>query len=123
MTKIIFFRSNGQIYGFRESGHAGFAERGDDIVCAAISAMTMLMINTIEDGYGARVSYDINEDDTVVLFKSKSALSEFEEDEKKVFAISNLLLSYHQTLESMVEDNYEYLEVSIQDIDYDESGF
>ena len=123
MTKITFFRSNGQIYGFRESGHSGFAESGDDIVCAAISAMTMLLINTIEDGYGGRVSYDINEDDTVVLFKSRSALSEFEEDEKKVFAISNLLLSYRNTLEDMVEENYEYLEVSVQDIAYDESDF
>ena len=48
MTKIVFFRSGGVFYGFEEQGHTGYGEAGDDILCAAISSMTMFLINTIE---------------------------------------------------------------------------
>ena len=48
MTKVVFFRSGGSFYGFEEQGHSGFADAGEDILCAALSAMTMLIINTVE---------------------------------------------------------------------------
>ena len=44
MTKIVFFRSGGVYYGFEEQGHTGYGESGDDVLCAALSAMTMLKI-------------------------------------------------------------------------------
>ena len=48
MTKITFFKRDGVFFGFKENGHTGFGEEGDDVLCAAISAMTMLIINTVE---------------------------------------------------------------------------
>ena len=51
MTTITFFKKNGVYYGFKETGHSGFAEEGNDIVCSALSAMTMLIINAIEVSY------------------------------------------------------------------------
>ena len=48
MTKITFYKSNGAYYAFEETGHTGYGESGDDVLCAAISAMTMLIINAIE---------------------------------------------------------------------------
>ncbi len=39
MVEIIVFRENGKIVGFKVSGHANFADEGEDIVCAAISAL------------------------------------------------------------------------------------
>ena len=45
MTKIVFFHSEGHFYGFEEQGHTGFGESGEDILCSAISAMTMLNID------------------------------------------------------------------------------
>ena len=47
MVKITFFKRDGVYYGFRETGHAEFEDAGKDIVCAAVSAMTMLVINAI----------------------------------------------------------------------------
>ena len=49
MTKIVFYKQNGAFYGFRETGHTGFASAGHDVLCAALSAMTMLVINTLEN--------------------------------------------------------------------------
>ena len=118
MTKIVFFRSGGTYYGFEEQGHAGYGEGGDDIVCAAISAMTMLVINTIEVAYASDVDYSIDEGATHIMVRSKAALPEFEEDERKRYAISGLFLSYFYQLNDMVEEYYDYLEVEVKDIDY-----
>lgn len=46
------FKRDGIFYGFRENGHTGYGESGDDILCSALSAMTMLIINTVEISYG-----------------------------------------------------------------------
>ena len=51
MTNVTFFKRNGVYYGFKETGHTGYAEAGQDIFCSALSAMTMLIVNTIEISY------------------------------------------------------------------------
>ena len=118
MTKIVFFRSGGTYYGFEEQGHAGYGEAGDDVVCAAISAMTMLVINTIEVAYASDVDYSIDEGATHIMVRSKAALPEFEEDERKRYAISGLFLSYFYQLNDMVEEYYDYLEVEVIEKEY-----
>ena len=118
MTKIVFFRSGGVYYGFEEHGHTGYASAGEDILCAALSAMTMLVINTVEVAYSSDVEYTIDEGATHIMVRSKSALLEFEEDEKKRYAISGLFLSYFYQLNELREEYYEYLDVEVKDIDY-----
>ena len=73
MTKIVFYRSGGVFYGFEEQGHTGYGEAGDDILCAAVSSMTMFLINTVEVAYDSHVDYDISEDDTRVRVRVKAA--------------------------------------------------
>ena len=118
MTKIVFYRSGGVYYGFEEQGHSGYAEAGDDVLCAALSAMTMLIINTIEVAYASDVDYDVNEGATRIVVRSKAALPEFEEDERKRYAVSGLFLSYFYQLNDMIEEYYDYLDVEVKDIDY-----
>ena len=72
MTKVKFFRSGGSFYGFEEQGHTGYASAGEDILCAALSAMTMLIVNTIEVAYASDVEYDVNEGATEIKVKSKA---------------------------------------------------
>jgi hypothetical protein len=40
MTTVRFLRRGGRLYGFEAGGHAGYAPSGEDIVCAAVSALT-----------------------------------------------------------------------------------
>ena len=118
MTTITFYKTNGIYYGFEEQGHTGFAESGDDILCSALSAMTMLIINTIEVSYASEVDYDIDDGDTRITVASKAALPEFEEDERKRYAVSGLFLSYFYQLNDMIEEYYDYLDVEVKDVDY-----
>ena len=118
MTKIVFFRSGGSFYGFEEHGHSGYADAGEDVLCAAISAMTMLIINTIEVAYASNVEYTIDEGATNIRVRSKAALAEFEEDERKRYAVSGLFLSYFYQLNELVEEYYDHLSVEVKDVDY-----
>ena len=119
MTKIVFFRKNGVYYGFEEEGHTGYGEAGDDVLCAALSAMTMLVINTIEVGYASDVDYTVNEGATNITVKSRAALPEYEDDERKRYAVSGLFCSYFYQLNDLVEEYYDYLQVDVIDKDYE----
>lgn len=39
ITAIIFRNNQNKVTGFEVSGHAGYAEEGSDIICAAVSAI------------------------------------------------------------------------------------
>lgn len=121
MTKIVFFRSGGVFYGFEEQGHAGFAEAGTDVVCAAISSMTMLLINTIEVAYASNVDYEIDENATRIRVQAKAALPEYESDDYKRYAVSGIMMGYYCQLSDMLEEYVDYLDVAVVDKPYEES--
>lgn len=111
MTKVTFFKRDGVYYGFSEHGHAGMDEMGYDIVCSALSAMTMLIINAIEISYASEVDYTVDEETADIKVIARGALAEFEGDEKKRFAISGLIQAYYYQLNDLLEEYYEFLEV------------
>ncbi len=111
MTTITFYKTGGFYYGFEEQGHTGYGESGEDILCSALSAMTMLIINAIEVTYQSSVDYDIDEETTDICLICKSALPEYEKDEKKQFAVSGLIQAYFYQLMDLVEEYYDYLDV------------
>ena len=111
MTKIIFYKTGGNFYGFEEQGHTGYGESGEDILCSALSSMTMLIINAIEVSYASTVDYTIDERTTDIKVICKSALPKYEKDEKKQYAISGLIQAYFFQLMDLVEEYYDYLDV------------
>ncbi len=119
MTKVVFFRSGDSYWGFEEQGHTGFDSSGNDILCSAISAMTMLVINAIEVAYASDVDYEIDEETTNVRVSSCSALPEYESDERKRYAISGLIMAYYYQLNDLVEEYYDYLDVEVIEKKFD----
>ncbi|HHW25125.1 MAG TPA: ribosomal-processing cysteine protease Prp [Bacillota bacterium] len=111
MIKVTFYRRNGVYYRFHEEGHSGLAEYGSDILCAAISAMTMFIINTIEVAWESNVEYDIDDETADITVTARDALPESGADEKKRYAISGLLYGYYLQLLDLTEDYYDYLSV------------
>ncbi len=113
MTKIVFYKSQGTFYGFEEQGHTGYGEAGDDVLCSALSAMTMLIINAIEVSYASEVEYTIDDKTTDIRLVAKGALPEYEEDESKRFAVSGLIMAYYYQLNDLIEEYYDYLSVDV----------
>ncbi len=113
MTKIVFHKWNNVFYGFSEQGHTGYGEAGDDVLCAALSAMTMLIINTLEVSYASDVEYTIDEATTDIKVICRAALPEYEEDECKRYAVSGLIQAYYYQLNDMLEEYYDYLDIEV----------
>lgn len=54
MTSVTLFQGPQGIQGFACSGHSGFSASGTDIVCAAVSALTLTCVNALESVAGIR---------------------------------------------------------------------
>ena len=48
ITAQLFQNSDKQYWGFKIDGHAGYAEEGEDIICAAVSVLALNTANSIE---------------------------------------------------------------------------
>ena len=118
MTKVVFYRTGGVFWGFEETGHTGYGDAGEDILCSALSAMTMLIVNTVEIAYASNIDYDINEGATKIKVSSKAALPEFEDDERKRYAVSGLFMAYYYQLNDLTLEYGDFLEVDVIDRDY-----
>ena len=60
-TVSFFRRPDGALTGYRAQGHTGYAEAGEDIVCAAVSALTQSTLNGLKNVLKAPVMFDIDD--------------------------------------------------------------
>ena len=93
-----------RITGFSVSGHSGYAEAGQDIVCAAISAAVTMAEATINDVCGAKAKVRVKEDDARITLMLPTSC---DEEETVQAVLSGLML----TLISLREDYPDYIEV------------
>lgn len=49
MISAVFTANGKTLTGFQISGHSGYAEEGQDIVCAAVSSAALMAANTITE--------------------------------------------------------------------------
>lgn len=67
MIHAVFERKNGRLCSVRVSGHAGYADAGQDIVCAAVSSAVQLSANLITDTFQEKAKVTADEDITIRL--------------------------------------------------------
>ena len=104
MTKCEFFTEDDRITGFSISGHSGYAEAGQDIVCAAISAVVTMAEATINDVCGAKAKVRVKEEDARITLTLPTSC---DEEESVQAVLAGMLL----TLCSMRDDYPDYIEV------------
>lgn len=62
MINAVFFTSDkSEIVGFEISGHSGYADSGNDIVCSAVSSACYMAANTLTDVMHADAEINVNE--------------------------------------------------------------
>ena len=70
MISITVYRNQKEEYlGFDCLGHAGYADSGEDVVCAGVSALVLNTINTIACFTGEKFTTDTDEDTGKILVK------------------------------------------------------
>ena len=104
MTRCEFYTEEDRITGFCISGHSGYAEAGQDIVCAAISAVVTMAEATINDVCGAKAKVRVNEEDARITLTLPTSC---DEEESVQAVLAGMLL----TLCSMRDDYPDYIEV------------
>ena len=104
MTKCEFFTEDDRITGFTVSGHSGYAEAGQDVICAAISAIVTMAEATINDVCGAKAKVRVKEEDARVTLTLPASC---DEEESVQAVLAGMLL----TLCSLRDDYPDYIEV------------
>ena len=104
MTRCEFFTENDRITGFSISGHSGYAEAGQDIVCAAISAVVTMAETTINEVCGAKAKVRVKDEQARITLTLPTSC---DEEDAVQAVLSGMLL----TLISMREDYPDYIEV------------
>ncbi|MBR5587025.1 MAG: ribosomal-processing cysteine protease Prp [Clostridia bacterium] len=80
MTTVKFALDGDDIVGFSVSGHAGYAEEGEDIVCAAVSASVQMLELQIAAAIGeAKASFKVL-GDAEIAWRLPGDLSEKEKE-------------------------------------------
>lgn len=79
MTKVTY-NITGPVLCLSAEGHAGGAPRGQNIICAGVSAITMALLNILvndeaEDRAEVNTKYRINEEKGLLQIRAKPAIA------------------------------------------------
>ena len=107
MTTIRFDRLHGRLSGFSCQGHSGYADAGEDIVCAAVTSAVRLAECTINDVLHAHAPVTVDENTAAVTLSLPAACPCRTECE----AVLQGLLLYMRELSKENPDHLMVLEV------------
>lgn len=109
MIRVTIFKdSEGSCQGFCLQGHAGYADHGQDIVCAAVSVLALNTVNSIEAFTDDLFEAESDEEQGILEFRFKKTANA----ESKVLMKSMIL-----GLES-IRDVYgtEYIKILFKEV-------
>ena len=104
MTRCEFFREGDRITGFSISGHSGYDEAGQDIICAYITGVVTMAEATINDVLGAKAKHRVKEDQARISLTLPTSCDEEE-------SVQAVLTGMMMTLCSLRDDYPDYIEV------------
>lgn len=76
MIEVTIKKSAGRIAGFTYKGHAGYAEQGEDIVCAAVTAQLMMAYNGLDQILGIPLDLKMESEGGYLSFELADATAE-----------------------------------------------
>ena len=115
MTIIVFRLDNkGGIAAIMSSGHSGFANEGQDIVCSAISVLLQTAIFSLQTQYQPEIQYSL--EDGYLSF----ILPEYEVEQAievqaimrhTLLGLMNLAASYRDYIQLSIQDGIDWLPI------------
>ncbi len=108
MTQVTIYTNElDEIVGFKADGHAGYDDSGYDIVCAAISVLTINTVNAIEAYADDRTSLITDETEGVIEYKLL---------DRPTAEATLLLNTMVLGLESMVQNYENYIDLKFEEV-------
>ena len=106
MIRVTVKKKNHSYASFHSKGHAGYADSGKDIICAAVSALVITAVNSIETFTEDEI--ELKEGDGEVFFRFTDPVSE-----RGTLLMDALVLGLTQIEESC---DGKYLEVITKEV-------
>ena len=104
MTKVVVrYDDSNEFISLKSEGHANSASKGEDLVCAAISAVLLGGINALEKEF----KLNVNEKDGIIELIKVGELTNHDSVAIQVIV---------SQLQAIARDNPKYLKVSIEKI-------
>ena len=109
MSKLTIYKNElNECVGFKVYDHAGFAEAGSDIVCAAISILVINTMNAIEQFTDVDFTQEVDEEACSIRFMVEEPTNE------TTLLLETMVLGL-QTLED--DNNYtEYIDIIFEEV-------
>jgi len=106
MITIEIHKIENQYSGFLSSAHAGYADDGYDIICAAVSVLTVNTINSIETFTGD--PFSVRQEDGLVELVLEGTVSE-----KTSLLLDSMILGLQE-----IQNSYgnEYIELIFKEV-------
>lgn len=108
MTSVRFYTEQGRITGFDAKGHSGFAEAGEDILCASVTAAVTLVEATVNDVLGLAAAVRVDEREALVSLRLPGGLAPTAESTCQ--SLLTGLMLYFTMLHDEYPENIEVLE-------------
>lgn len=109
ITVTVYKTSEDHYRGLKLLGHAGYAKHGSDIICAAVSALTVNTVNAIEKYTDDRIIIKTNALSGLLAFKFIGKASE-----RSILLVDSLILG----LQEIQNDNCskEYIKIIFKEV-------
>ena len=108
MTSVTFLTEEARITGFDAVGHSGYAEAGEDIVCAAVTSAVRLIDATVNEVMGLCASVKVDEKSGSIAFRLPGGLSQTAESTCQALLAG--LMVYLTELHDEYPENVEVME-------------
>lgn len=109
MTEIIVFTKGGIPVGFNASGHCGYADAGEDIVCAAVSAVMQTAVLGVTEIANCSAAFEMNDGKLFLMLDKSVNGSQLRQAEL-------ILRTMHLGLRSIQEEYSNYLKLIEREI-------
>ena len=109
MTTVSFHLEGSRIVGFDVKGHSGYAQEGEDIVCAAVTSAVRLCECAINDVLGLEASVKVRQKDASISLKLPASLGQT--NESTCQTLLTALMVYLTELHEEYPENISVLEV------------
>ena len=107
MTRVTFYQNrNGQITGFEARDHSGYAEAGEDIVCAAVSALVIHTVNSLDRFTKDSVKEFSDPENAVISVRVKGTPSDGAELLLQALASTLSDMQEEESYQDFIDDNF-----------------
>ncbi len=109
MITVSIYRTNDEISGFIVEGHSGYAEEGMDIVCASVSILSYMALNSINLVAGIKIediNYQVDEDTGLMSLRT------FSSNDKTDVIYRSFMIG----IELLLEDYSDYITLKFEEV-------